>query len=354
MNSCRPGAAFILLGLVALATLAAALLHGPALAGLGVVGAFVAPLLVASEEPDYWSLYIYIAVVTAAAFALARARLWSWLAVTAIVLGALWTFPGADLFPVEAIGAHVFNALAGYVLAAIFLVCGLLYGPEARPGEVDWLSTLALSAYLLVAAFLVLISRHDATAFTAFVVLTAATVAIAWRTEAATGAVPVAALLAVAVVADWAVPMILSNLIAPAGPAAPAIADPQRYNYGPHLFACRRMGGDVRHRGLPGARPFDARTGADLVVRHRRDRAARHADRAVLSDRGIGSLAAVRGTWHCCWRRSMPWQPRRWCSASRGPALRHRAQSSRPARLRRSRSRSPSRWRRAGSPSDWR
>jgi uncharacterized membrane protein len=231
-----PGAAFVLLGLVALATLAAALLHGPALAGLGVVGAFVAPLLVASEEPDYWSLYIYIAVVTAAAFALARARMWLWLAVTAIVLGALWTFPGADMFPVEAIGAHVFNALAGYVLAAIFLVCGLLYGPEARPGEVDWLSSLALSAYLLVAAFLVLTSRHDPIAFSAFVVLTVATVAIAWRTEAASGAVPVAALLAVAVVADWAVPLVLSNLIAPAGPTAPAIADPQLYNYGPHLF----------------------------------------------------------------------------------------------------------------------
>jgi uncharacterized membrane protein len=235
-NFLPPGAAFILLGLVALATLAAALLQGPTLAGLGVVGAFVAPLLVASEEPDYWSLYIYTAVVTAAAFALARARLWLWLAVTAIVLGALWTFPGADMFPVEAIGAHVFNALAGYVLAAVLLVCGLLYGPEARPGEVDWLSSLALSAYLLVAAFLVLTSRHDAIAFTAFAALTAATVAIAWRAEAATGAVPVAALLAVAVVADWAVPMILSNLVAPAGPVAPAIADPQRYNYGPHLF----------------------------------------------------------------------------------------------------------------------
>jgi uncharacterized membrane protein len=35
-----PGVAFILLGIVALLTLAAALLHGPALAGLGVVGAF--------------------------------------------------------------------------------------------------------------------------------------------------------------------------------------------------------------------------------------------------------------------------------------------------------------------------
>ena len=35
-----PGVAFMLLGLVALATLAAALLHGPALAGLGLVGAY--------------------------------------------------------------------------------------------------------------------------------------------------------------------------------------------------------------------------------------------------------------------------------------------------------------------------
>ena len=38
-----PATAFILLGLVALGTLAAALLHGPALAGLGIVGAFVTP-----------------------------------------------------------------------------------------------------------------------------------------------------------------------------------------------------------------------------------------------------------------------------------------------------------------------
>ena len=43
-----PASAFILLGLVALGTLAAALLHGPALAGLGVAGAFVTPILVSS------------------------------------------------------------------------------------------------------------------------------------------------------------------------------------------------------------------------------------------------------------------------------------------------------------------
>ena len=91
-----PGTAFVLLGIVALATLAAALLHGPALAALGQVGAFVAPLLVASETPNYWALYIYLAVVTAASFALARARLWRWLAITAVAFGTLWMFPGLN------------------------------------------------------------------------------------------------------------------------------------------------------------------------------------------------------------------------------------------------------------------
>ena len=231
-----PAAAFVLLGAVALLTLAAALLHGPALAGLGVVGAYVAPLLVASNQPDFWSLYIYIAVVTAAAFALARLRLWPWLALTAIVLGALWTFPGVGVVTVDALGAHVFSALAGFALASALLVCGLLYGPPASPGRIDLLSTLALSVYLLVASILVLASRHDGVALTAFVVLTVAAVAIAWRTEAAAGAVPVAAILAAVVMAHWAVQMNVQGLLSPSGPVAPAVPEPERFFYGSHLL----------------------------------------------------------------------------------------------------------------------
>ena len=214
----------------------AALLHGPALAGLGVIGAYLAPMLVASAEPDFWSLYIYIAVVNAAAFALARFRMWRWLAIAAIVLGALWTLPGTQPDTVTALGAHVFHALAGFALVATFLVCGLFYGPPAAPGMIDRLSTLALVVYLLAAAFLVLASRHDPVALTAFVVLTVATVAIAWRTEAAAGAVPVAAILAALVMAHWAVHMNVQGLLAPSGPAAPAIPEPERYDYGSHLI----------------------------------------------------------------------------------------------------------------------
>ncbi|HVU43912.1 MAG TPA: DUF2339 domain-containing protein, partial [Xanthobacteraceae bacterium] len=234
-NFLPPGVAFVLMGLVALLTLTAALLHGPALAGLGVIGAYLAPLLVSTAQPDYWALYIYIAVVTAASFALARLRLWRWLALAAIVLSAAWTLPGMTPGAVTAVGAHAFNTLAGFALAAVFLVCGLLYGPDVKPGELDRVSVFALSIYLLAAALLVLASRHDATALTVFVVLTIATVAVAWRAEAASGAVPVAAVLAMVVMAHWAVQENLDFLKWPAGPAAPAIAEPQRYDYGSHL-----------------------------------------------------------------------------------------------------------------------
>ena len=234
-NFLPPGVAFVLMGLVALLTLTAALLHGPALAGLGVIGAYLAPLLVSTTQPDYWALYIYIAVVTAASFALARLRLWRWLALAAIVLSAAWTLPGMTPGAVTAVGAHAFNTLAGFALAAVFLVCGLLYGPDAKPGELDRVSVFALTIYLLAAALLVLASRHDATALTVFVVLTIATVAVAWRAEAASGAVPVAAVLAMVVMAHWAVQENLDFLKWPAGPAAPAIAEPQRYDYGSHL-----------------------------------------------------------------------------------------------------------------------
>jgi hypothetical protein len=91
-----PATAFALLGIVAMCTMAAALLHGPALAGLGIAAAFVTPVLVSSGKPDYWALYIYLAIVMAAAFSLARIRLWRWLALTTIVFATLWTLPGLD------------------------------------------------------------------------------------------------------------------------------------------------------------------------------------------------------------------------------------------------------------------
>ncbi len=230
-----PAAAFVLLGIVALATLGAALLHGPALAALGQVGAFVAPLLVATDLPNYWALAIYLAVVTGASFVLARVRLWRWLAITAVVFGTLWMFPGIADTRVDSLGPHVFHAVVGFILVAALLVSGLFHGPDAEEGRIDGVSSGALGAYLFAAAMLVLARQHDAVALTAFTLMTVATVAIAWRTEAATAAVPVAGALATLVIAHWAVDIDWTTLTAPAGPTAGAIPDAGRALYGMHM-----------------------------------------------------------------------------------------------------------------------
>jgi uncharacterized membrane protein len=219
-----PGAAFLLLGIVALVALAAAMLHGPALAALGLVGAEVTPLLVSSGKPDYWALYIYLAIVTAAAFALARLRLWRWLAVAALAFGLFWALP--DIALAGAAAPHLFHAAAGFALAALLIVAGLWFGPAAVPSRIDPVSSGALAVYLAAAALVVAAQDHSAAASAVFAVLTAATIAIAWRTDAAAGALPAAAVLAALVITAWAVEPVTSHLIAsgPGGGPEPSPA----------------------------------------------------------------------------------------------------------------------------------
>jgi uncharacterized membrane protein len=212
-----PATAFVLLGMVALGTLAAALLHGPALAGLGIAAAFVTPILVSSGEPDFWALYLYLAIVTAAAFGLARIRLWRWLAVTTIVFALFWTFPCLQCGP-SMVAPHAFHVIAGFVLAALLVVCGFMFGPPADEGKVEPFSSGSLAAYLLGATLIVLSSAHADTAIVVFAILVAGTLFVAWRAEAAAGAVGAAAVLVFVVFAEWAVRGNPDMLVLPGGP----------------------------------------------------------------------------------------------------------------------------------------
>ena len=207
--------AFVLLGIVALATLAAALLHGPALAGIGLVGAYVTPLLVSTGHPNYWALYIYLIIVTAAALALASMRLWKWLAIAAMVINALWALPGIDSVAADVVVPHALHIVVSFGLMAALVVCGLLYGPPIERGQVEPLSSAALAIYLLAAALFVVFTRHDPIAFAAFSLLVFAAVVIAWRTDAALAAVPAAVVLAALVMWHWAVPFDFATTVAP-------------------------------------------------------------------------------------------------------------------------------------------
>ncbi len=86
-----PATAFVGLGAVGVATLVLALRHGPALAALGLLAAYATPLIVSSGEPALVPLVLYLAVVTAATYGVARLRLWRWLAISATVANILWS-----------------------------------------------------------------------------------------------------------------------------------------------------------------------------------------------------------------------------------------------------------------------
>jgi uncharacterized membrane protein len=228
-----PTLAFLLLGVVALGTLAAAMLHGPALAGLGLIGAFITPLIVSTEQPNYLALYIYLAVVTAAAFALARARLWRWLAISAVVASVLWTLPG--LGDLDSLPEHVLHVAIGYILSALLIVSGFLFGPASARGDIDGVSSGALSAYLFAAILLALATGHDSLALLLFCVLVVGTLAIAWRTDSAALAVPAAALFVTLIFLHWSLDFDVSELGLPSGPSPDSLWKPEHYLFGTPL-----------------------------------------------------------------------------------------------------------------------
>lgn len=113
-----PALAFTLLGVIGVATIAAALVHGQALAGIGLVGAMVTPVLVASQAPNPWALFGYLAIVLAATGVIARMRDWKLLVAAAFFGTGVWTIlymtdaPGANLSAILFIDAVTLAVLA--------------------------------------------------------------------------------------------------------------------------------------------------------------------------------------------------------------------------------------------------
>ncbi|TIM39999.1 MAG: DUF2339 domain-containing protein [Mesorhizobium sp.] len=132
-----PALAFTLLGAIGVATIAAALVHGKALAGVGLLGAVVTPMLVASQAPNPWALFGYLAIVLAATGVIARLRDWKLLMAAAFVGTGLWTI----LYMTDAPGTNLpvvlfINAVTLAVLALVWLG---RRGGEAEPARgFDW------------------------------------------------------------------------------------------------------------------------------------------------------------------------------------------------------------------------
>ncbi|AYG68111.1 DUF2339 domain-containing protein [Rhizobium sp. CCGE531] len=101
-----PATAFTLLALISLATLGLSLLHGQALAGLGLLASMATPALIASTAPRPWILFGYLVLTWLATLLASRLRRWLIAPSLANGLLSLWPLlyisfsPVVDLTPV--------------------------------------------------------------------------------------------------------------------------------------------------------------------------------------------------------------------------------------------------------------
>ena len=202
-----PAFAFIALGATGIVTMLAAALHGPALAGLGLAGAFLAPMLVQSAEPNPWPLVPYLAVVAGAAYLLARARLWLWLAAAAVAGAFVWGFLLIDIQigqfsdGLTAAGVHALLQLA---LAAGFLAIEPHIGSHDNKAEPDFVASGALAALTILA--IAVISSPDL-GLSGVLMLTVPAIAIlgatAWVAAPAAAAAVLGGILMLAALLVW-------------------------------------------------------------------------------------------------------------------------------------------------------
>ncbi len=202
-----PAFAFVLLGAIGVATMFAAALHGPMLAGLGLAGAYAGPLLIASDKPSPWPVVLYLVVVAASAHGLARLRRWLWLAAFAVGGAFLWGLPYLD----QAAAGSFEWARAGYAhvllqlaLACVFMALEPHLGVKDEDARVDQVATAALLALAVLAMAMLADSRFEAVGWVPFAAASAGLLAVtAWLSPPAAAAAALAGLPVIAAAAFW-------------------------------------------------------------------------------------------------------------------------------------------------------
>ncbi|MEH6515814.1 MAG: DUF2339 domain-containing protein [Halioglobus sp.] len=111
------GLVFLLLAVIALITMALAVIHGPILAVIGILGAYVVPILVSSGQGDIVSALIYSLIISGAALLLLRYvyRPWLWFGTVAGAIG--WWLISFENIEAEAVRGYYLAILAYGVLA---------------------------------------------------------------------------------------------------------------------------------------------------------------------------------------------------------------------------------------------
>ncbi|HVB16009.1 MAG TPA: DUF2339 domain-containing protein, partial [Stellaceae bacterium] len=209
------GLVFVLLAVTAGATVAQSLRHGPLVAALGLVGAYVVPLLVVSDNPHALPLFGYLAVVTAGSLALLRHRAWWWLAWLSLAGALGWVL------------LWLGNARAPEVpVVALYLLVqfGLFYAFRTGVPRVAFLAGVAddpiLRAVIRVALWSIAVAllalahadHFGTTSIGAAILVMTGLLAFAYRDAALDDLIAVAGALALVLLAGWDLPLPLPDL----------------------------------------------------------------------------------------------------------------------------------------------
>lgn len=216
-----PLATFLALAALAVAAIVLSIWHGRGVALLGVLGGFVTPLLIATDQPSAWALFSYLAALVVALVTLIRFMQWYellWLVLAGI---GFWivAWLGSQWMPGDIVAIGVFFV----VTAAAF--CAAFWDAPAKapaPGATAQTPPFDLPPALIASLAVVFagaLAAFDADGYGtgAVVVLAALTVlqlAIAARAERLASLAATSTILVVATFLRW--PSI----------AAPAVGDP--------------------------------------------------------------------------------------------------------------------------------
>jgi len=209
-----PLAAFLLLAAVSALAVGLAILQGPFVALLGLLGGFATPALVAVAQPEAWALFPYLLALSAAALVLVRAQGWWWLALATLAGAAFWplvwlagTWTARDAVPV---------ALYILAVAALFLLLRRGVGGSVEvatwrkglralgiPERVGWLGGLVAAVLMFV---FVRMEQYGLPSWAACGGLVLLFAAVAYREAAFDALVLIGAGLVLALMAAWHLP----------------------------------------------------------------------------------------------------------------------------------------------------
>jgi uncharacterized membrane protein len=203
--------AFVLLAATAIAAVALALRQGVLVAALGLVGAYAVPALVVTETPRALPLFLYLAVVTAGMLAVLRHRAWWWLAWAALGGAFLWTLTWLGSQP-----QRPESAVVGlYILVQLGLFAafrrgvprvGFLAGVADAP-QLAVLVRVAFGLFAIAAFVLAHVADFDNASLATGYAATAFLLAFAYRDRDLDDVIATAALLLLAVLATWHLPL---------------------------------------------------------------------------------------------------------------------------------------------------